>query len=119
MMNFIAPGIGPVLFNIRGEQVKKTPFTHPYGYDPFCIWRKDWQDTDHVVYSDRLIEWDTQKYFDSLEAAGIKAISQATPEQIEKFLRIYFDKDTLTLTGIEEWCHHANGNTYYMYYYRN
>ena len=29
MMNFIAPGTGPVLFNIRGEQVKKTPFTHP------------------------------------------------------------------------------------------
>lgn len=40
--------------NIEGKPVERDKASWPYSYDRFVIWKGDWSETDHAVYSDRL-----------------------------------------------------------------
>ena len=43
--------------------VHRTPIDFPYSYDEYLLWRKDYhKDKSQTVYSDRLFQWDSEKY---------------------------------------------------------
>ena len=118
-MNFVAPGMDPVLFNIRGDIVERTPYTHPYNYDPFVLYKHNWTENDRMVYSDRLREWEPEQYDTALKGAGIASIYSAKHKQLEKFLQLYFNKPEIALTGVEQQCNQFNGIPYQTYYFRD
>ena len=106
--------------NIHGERVERTPREYPYSYDPFLVFKDPmWSDNDTVVYSDRLHEWDWQKYDRCCEEVWNNRgqyFSGRTPVDIERFLQLYFDDSKLQLTGIEEGCNYANGYPFWVFY---
>ena len=82
----------------------------------------DFQSNDKVVYSDRLYQWDNKKYKD----AAIKAFNgyrgqyfnDFTPNQIQKFLSIYFNKEVILTKVIKEE-NVSNGYPYWVFFYRD
>lgn len=107
--------------NIKGEPVKRDKCSYPYSYDPFVIWKGNYSETDHAVYSDRLMGWDSKKYRDCCKKAfGDKRGTFAThsPCSIEEFLSLYFD-EKITLTGIEQGCNYSSGFPFWIFYYKN
>lgn len=108
------------LVNIKGELVEKTPDKYPYSYEAFMKWKKDYQRTDEVVYSDRLISWDYDKYNKCSKAIWgntRQTFDMRLPKQIEAFLSMYFNK-CIILTGIEQCCNVSSGYPIWIFYYR-
>lgn len=108
--------------NIRGERVERPISEYPYSYDAFVIFKDpEWNPHDEVVYSDRLRQSDHAK-FDECCMAVWKSDGQQfydrSPEQIEKFLRLYFGDDQLKLTGVEQECNVSNGYPYWIFFFR-
>lgn len=109
-------------WNIHGERVERTPREFPYSYDPFVVFKDpSWTDRDTVVYSDRLHEWDWQKYnrccMEVWNNEG-QLFGGRKPADIERFLRLYNEDPGLKLTGIEEGCNYSNGYPFWVFYYR-
>lgn len=107
--------------NLRGDVVTRNPQTHPYSYDPFLLWKGDYKEGDSIVYSDRLISWDHEKFNKCcMEVFNNKGqnFNNRKPKDIEKFLSLYFDKD-IKLTAIEEGCNVSNGYPYWIFYFVN
>lgn len=111
--------------NIRGERVERDQYQYPYSYEPYAVYvSKDFQPTDKSVYSDRIREWDQNKYNEVCKVIW-PGVAHATmgyhasrdPDTVERFLSLYFDKN-IKLTGIEEACNYANGYRYYIWYYK-
>ena len=56
---------------LDGSPVKRNPFDYPYSYDCYIVWMSDEFDYGHnllesgltIVYSDRLIQWDYEKFY--------------------------------------------------------
>lgn len=107
--------------DINGKPVERDRYSHPYNYDPFMIWKGDYNaKLDGAVYSDRLYSWDNVKYDKChREVWGNESqlFNNCSPESIEKFLSLYFDKD-VTLTGVEQGCNVSTGFPYWIFYYR-
>jgi hypothetical protein len=83
----------------------KTKFTNPYDYDRFMVWGEEKGKSN--VWSDRLSQWDTEKYnkcmkkvFDNESSLSLLPVE---PNKIEKFLSLYFEKK-IKLIGIAEEC---------------
>ena len=96
-----------------GRVASRTPYSHPYSYDPFVTFRCNQNVVpDNTVYSDRLYRWDTEKYnrlcrrYWDDEA---QHFYERHPKQIEAFLRDYFGHPNLILTLIEQQCNQATG----------
>lgn len=109
-----------ILLNMKGEEVKRTPFEYPYSYDPFVVWKGKYKKTDEIVYSDRLIEWDHEKFDKCCKAIWgntIQSFDMRNPVTIEAFLSMYLEK-IVTLTGIEKCCNVSNGYPIWIFYYR-
>ena len=110
--------------DLNGEAIKRTPYTHPYNYDEHVIWKDDSNfdyNNDNAVYSDRLFQWDPEKYnicHKEVFKDGSQYFYQSNPEEIEKFLSIYFDKQ-IKLTAVVEGCNQAYGNPYWVFFYKN
>lgn len=112
-----------VTCNIHGKPVEKTQKDYPYSYDAYCIYKSDdWSPNDSGTYSDRLMQWDLDKFTRCAKKAfGINCgqyFNNKKPEDIEKFLSLYFDQE-LKLTGVEQACNQCNGYPYWIFYYKN
>ena len=106
--------------NERGEPIK-TKLTHPYSYDPITIWSNGKQDATGSVYSDRLYEWDSEKYKESIKKVfgeNGRRWDNCKPEQIEKFLTEYFGKK-VALTCVTEYCNQATGYPCWRFDYKD
>lgn len=106
--------------NLKGEPVERTPQNHPYNYDEYVQWMKNYDEGKaHVVYSDRLWEWDSKKYNKCCrEVFGNQGqfFSNRKPEDIERFLSLYFGKE-VKLTAILQGCNAGNGYPYWVFLY--
>lgn len=108
--------------DINGNLIKRSKADYRYSYDPFVVWKGDYnKNTSKVIYSDRLRQWDSEKYTKcSLEVWGNVGhyFDGREPEEIEKFLSLYMNND-IKLTGIEEGCNVSNGYPYWIFYYED
>ena len=90
---------------------RRSPFEYENGHLP----------TDEVVYSDRLYQWDSEKYNASCMAVwGNRGqyFYQRSPESIEMFLSLYFGREVI-LTAIEVEENASSGYPYWAFYFRN
>lgn len=114
---------GAYYYGIDGRPIKRTPSEYPYSYDEFVTWKSTmYSDKDHWVYSDRMMEWDYNKFNEACmkvwKNQGQYFYPRSrTPKQIEKFLCIYFDKN-VELTAVVQGCNQGNGYPYWVFAYR-
>ncbi len=92
----------------------RTPQTHPYSYDPFTVWGGPDESCNGSVYTDRMSQWDYQKYSKlGQEVFGnqgeMRWFTDYGPEAVEKFMRLYFGNETVKLTRIVEYCNLSTG----------
>lgn len=108
--------------NIQGDVVQKTPEDYPYSFDPYCTYYGNHFPEDRVTYSDRLYEQNGElfkKCYEEVWGTFYGESFDTYPQQIEKFLRLYFKNDKLELTGVEKACNYGNGYPYWIFYYRD
>lgn len=96
----------------------------PYSFPTYYTWRDRGHKADPfcTVYSDRLLQQDYDKYGRcAMEAWGSKAQYEprATPEQVERFLQLYFDDETIRIVDIMVTCNVSNGFPIDVYRYRH
>jgi hypothetical protein len=94
----------------------------PYSYDPFSSFYLDSVFPNHTVYSDRFYLWGEEKYRETCQKAFGESsphFNKRTPEEVETFLRIYYQDPKLVLTRIVEWCNKSNGYPYYCFYFNS
>lgn len=94
-------------------------FSHEKDH-PFFTWKNNYSVNDAIVYSDRLHQWNDKKFNECCKKV-FGDIGQMffnrTPEDIEKFLSIYFNK-SIILTAIKEFHNVSNGYPYWGFYYK-
>lgn len=120
-MRYISDFSKTYAVNIHGEFVERTIDEYPYSFDPFLIWKGDYKETDTIVYSDRLYQWNSKKFNDSygsLWGSNGQSFSNKSPEEIEKFLSLYYG-DNIILTGIEYTCNFSTGFPIWVFYFRS
>lgn len=109
--------------NILGKRVERTKGSYPYSYDPFAVYKSpDFDTRDSAIFSDRMREWDGIKYKRCVEETWPKDrrnFSACKSWEIQKFLRLYLDKEDIELTGIEEACNFSSGYPYWVFYYKD
>ena len=111
----------PEFIDLDGNEIKRNPFTHPYNYDEYVIWKAENFDKEkcNAVYSDRLHQWDYEKYNrccqEVFKNEG-QQFYQRKPKEIEKFLNMYFDKQ-IKLTAIMQGCNQSSGFPYWIFLY--
>lgn len=109
--------------DLDGNPVKHTRLTHPYNYDDFVQWRCSGfrrEDYPSAVYSDRLLSWDYDKFgrcAKEVWGSGGQYFSDRTPEEIEQFLSLYFEKP-IKLGAVMQGCNHSNGFPLWIFFYR-
>ena len=102
------------------SQPYQSKFDAPYSYDPFSIFYTDKVTPNHTVYSDRFHLWGEEKYKESCQKAfgeDSSHFNKREPEEIESFLRYYYEDPNLVLTRIVEWCNKSNGYPYYCFFF--
>lgn len=108
--------------DLNGNPVKRTKEEYPYNYDSYVVWKGDYtENTDGCVYSDRLFQWDWEKYNRCCEEVwGNQGqyFNNRMPEDIEKFLSLYIGKK-IKLTAIMEGCNWSNGYPVWVFCYKN
>lgn len=107
--------------DLDGNPVKKTKDEYPYSYDPYVVWKGDYdkEKISNVVYSDRLWEWDSKKYNECCQEVWNnhgQYFYNREPEDIERFLSKYFRRN-IKLTVILEGCNVSNGYPVWVFYY--
>lgn len=107
---------------LDGTPVSRNKIEYPYSYDPYVQWKTDENEKwDSVVYSDRLLLWDFNKFNVCCQQVfGDKgqSFSNREPEKIEKFLSLYFDC-SIKLIIIQEGCNVSNGYPYWIFHFKN
>jgi hypothetical protein len=108
--------------DLDGNPVKRSRESHPYNYDEYVIWQKDYKKASaNVVYSDRLLQWDYDKFNECcMKVWGNEGqyFSNRESDDIEKFLSLYFGKN-INLTAITQGCNVSNGYPYWVFFYEN
>lgn len=102
--------------------VERTKDKYPYTYDGFVVYRlgKN-EEITGTVYSDRMLQWDWDKYNKcTKEVFGDtrQMFYDATPSQIEALLQLYFQKPTLKLILMMEYCNVSNGYPVWRFDYK-
>jgi hypothetical protein len=108
--------------DMNGNPVKKDKFKCPYSYDEFVLYdnrTKECSENTQTVYSDRLMQWDYDKFnrccMNVWENQG-QYFDNRQPKDIEKFLSLYLGKD-INLTLMLEGCNVSNGYPYWVFFY--
>lgn len=102
---------------------ERTKWTHPYSYDPLLQFRKysTTPDTARAVYSDRMCQWDYDKYRklckEHFNDNGGDYFNSRSAKDIESFLREYFGKPELELVRVEEQCNVSNGYPVWAFWF--
>lgn len=103
--------------DIEGNIVKRNPYTNPYNYDEYVIWKKGCKiDRSTAVYSDRLQQWDSEK-FNKCKSKINGEFSYDNPKTVETFLSLYFEQE-IELTAIVQGCNQSSGFPYWVFYYK-
>lgn len=107
---------------LDGKPISCTPQTHPYSFDPYVIYKDNkWSINDEAVYSDRMMQWDYNKFNDCAKEVWNdhrQLFDSASPEELEKFLQLYFGSGFIELTAILKGCNQSNGYPYWIFYYK-
>ena len=97
---------------LDGKPIKRTPEEYPYSYDAFFEYKApDYQESDRMVYHDRMKQWDRQGFGDASHQIWLEGGQEffgKGPRDIQKFLCLYFKKE-VHLTGILRGCNVSNG----------
>lgn len=109
--------------NLNGDPVRKTPFSHPYNYDEYVIWKDQNFNIEKslATYSDRLFQRNYEKYNKCCQEVfqnQSQYFNDRDPKEIEKFLIMYFEKE-IKLTAIVQGCNQSNGFPYWVFFYEN
>jgi hypothetical protein len=112
---------GPV--DDDGRPVERTKWEYPYSYSFFVVWKSE-QDKRGIpglgdAYSDRLLQWDRDKYNRCAEAVWgdhRQMFGSSEVAEIEQFLRLYCGDAGLVLTCILEGCNVSSG--YPLWFFR-
>jgi len=110
--------------NEDGNPVSRTKEQYPYSYDPYVVWdnRKNNKEELESVYSDRLLQWDYDKYNKChKEVFGNEAqiFFDNNEKDIEKFLQLYFNRSKLELKLIMNGANISNGFPYWIFFFKS
>ncbi len=106
--------------DLEGRVVKKTPITNPYDFDDYVEWKGNYRQFDSAVYSDRLYQWDTEKYkrcYEQVFKKNGQRFDVKNVSGIRQFLSMYFEKE-IELTAIIQGCNCFSGFPYWVFFYR-
>lgn len=127
MSNYeIGMDVRPVEYDyvgLDGKPVKCTPWTDPYSYDEFVLFKADdFNAMDSWVYSDRMLQWNRKEFEDAVhevwpKKTGSQMFYNRKPEDITRFLSLYFGKE-VKLTAVLQGCNVSNGYPYWIFAYR-
>lgn len=102
-----------------GKEVKRNQLDYPYSYDPFVTFRNgENEEINDTVYSDRLFQWDSQKYNKLCKkhfGNEGQYFDGRSPSIIEKFLQDYYGNKNLKLILIEQGCNVSSGYPYWVF----
>lgn len=103
-----------------GNPVEKTKDKYPYSYDGYVSYRNgDNSDITGSVYSDRLRQWDYEKYEECSKKHGDPGLMRnKVPIQIQSFLRDYLNEPKLNLILIMEYCNLSTGYPVWRFDYQ-
>ena len=89
--------------------------THPYSYSEFFHWgsRKDIEEADDGLYSDRIFQWDHEKASECWKKHIRGRWEHATPKEISAFLSEYLERPVVA-TALAEGCNASNGYPYFI-----
>lgn len=93
----------------------------PYSYEEFYL-HNTRRKYNAVDYSDRLVEWDYDKYNKCCqEVWGDQGqwFDSRRPEEIEKFLQLYHNEPKIKLAAIIEGCNVSSGYPYWVFRYNH
>lgn len=107
--------------DMNGFPVERPKNHYPYSYSPFRVYKRNWSFKDKSVDSDRLFEWDSDKYNEISKLVFGNTgqnFRNRHPAEIQNFLQRYFGR-RLLITGIMECCNLSNGYPYWTFYYKD
>lgn len=94
---------------IDGRPVERTKEQYPYSYDMFVVWRDGPnEDCTGSVYSDRMVQWDSNLYEECRKKHDLKNYVGATRQQLNGFMSDYLKKPVQVLF-LAEGCNQSNG----------
>ncbi len=91
----------------------------PYSYENFYLYNTE-RPSNNTLYSDRLYQQNPERFSRvSKKVWGDDGqdFNQRKPEQIEEFLRILFDDETVELVAVIQGCNIHNGNPLWAFRY--
>ena len=102
-----------------GKPVERSKFTHPYSYSPHIIMGEPGSDHDQTDYSDRLMQWDWDK-FNGLSMKHFGNEGQVfydrPMDKIEAFLQDYHNDPKLKLVMVSQGANMGNGFPYWIFF---
>ena len=110
-------------FDLDGNPVERTRDKYPYSYDPYVVFKSDSFKREEMtsVYSDRLLQWDLDKFNDSRKKVDgtTSQYFNLSQYQCQLFLRYYYDDPNLELHCILEGCNVSNGFPYWVFFFKS
>lgn len=97
--------------DLEGRPVERTKAVYPYSYSSFVVWRSGPNKSiDHAVYTDRLADWDRDKFRRLAQKhLGHHRWDNAPAGEIQAFLREWNEDPELALIAVMEHCNVATG----------
>ena len=114
----------PIFFDLYGNPVERTPYSHPYNFDQHAIWISENFDRNKIYcaeYSDRMLQWDREKFArctQEIFGNQQQCFDDRKPKAIEKFLIKYFGHD-LKLVAIEKCCNISTGYPIWIFHFED
>ncbi len=115
--------VAPTYCDLNGRPMERTPWSHPYSYDEFVIFKSERFDPmDRMVYHDRMLQWDRGAFSRAVREVWPdkphgQMFSGKEPKYINRFLDLYFGK-AVELTAVLQGCNVSNGYPYWIFAYK-
>lgn len=108
--------------DIDGNPVRRTKLEYPYSYDCYILYQRE-EKVDkraHAVYHDRMWESDSVKFDMAWKDAGGDGFrfNNAPTDVVEKFLRLFYEDNGLTLEAIGEGANQSTGYPYWVFWFK-
>jgi hypothetical protein len=99
------------------ERDQRSKSQYPYSYSEFyLLGNRDTVKNCSADYSDRLQQWDYEKYRAACTEMGCR-FDQASWDKLNKFLETYYGPG-YEATGLAEGCNASNGYPYWIIWYK-
>lgn len=127
--SFDSFNIGAPFIGLDGKQVSKNKYEYPYSYDCHVTWQTTGFGYGHNFrneelyfdYSDRLLQYDHNKFNSCSREVWSneqQIFRHRFPNEIEKFLQLYFSETDLELVVIGEGANVSTGYPYWVFGHR-